>query len=75
MAASHEPPMTFIGNIQISLAHWLSGIRDLLLWPARVMQNRQIVELNIRGFQQSQHSAWVKAICLPTQTSRPTPLG
>jgi hypothetical protein len=50
MAASHEPPMTFIGNIEISLAHGLSGVQDLLLWPARVMQNRQIIELNIRGF-------------------------
>jgi hypothetical protein len=50
MAASHEPPMTFIGNIQISLAHWLSSICNLLLWPARVMQDRQIVEFNIRGF-------------------------
>jgi hypothetical protein len=50
MAASHEPPMTFIGNVKISLAHGLSGIQDLLLWPARVMQNRQIVEFNIRSF-------------------------
>jgi hypothetical protein len=69
MASSDEPPMTFIGNIQIPLRYSSSSVGHGLLRLAGVVENSHVIKLNSRCFKHAEDSFGVEAICLPTKAS------